>query len=69
MLARAMACEPSLCLVDEPTAQLDQHSAAAVSQSLAALASKGSIVVVATHDPQARAACTDIIDLTDHAPT
>jgi putative ABC transport system ATP-binding protein len=65
-LARAIACDPDLCLVDEPTAQLDQRSAAQVSRSLGALADRGAIVVVATHDPGARASCTDVIDLMDY---
>jgi ABC-type lipoprotein export system ATPase subunit len=65
-LARAIACDPELCLVDEPTAQLDQRSAAQVSRSLRVLADRGAIVVVATHDPGARAACTDVIDLMDY---
>jgi ABC-type lipoprotein export system ATPase subunit len=67
MLARGIAAEPSLFLVDEPTAQLDTRTAAVVNHTLGALAGKDAIVVVATHDPVARDACTDVIDLADFA--
>jgi putative ABC transport system ATP-binding protein/lipoprotein-releasing system ATP-binding protein len=63
MLARALAGGPDLLLVDEPTAQLDPVAAATVNRSLAALRSDGVIVLIATHDPRTRDACTDHIDL------
>lgn len=63
MLARAVARAPDLLLVDEPTAQLDQHTAATVNQTLAHVAQDNSIVVIATHDQATRAACTNVIDL------
>ncbi len=63
MLARAVACQPDLLLVDEPTAQLDQTTAREVAASLTALASRDVTVVIATHDQHVRAACTRVIDL------
>ena len=66
MLARAFAAQPSLMLVDEPTAQLDMHTAATVSESLSRIARNDTIVVVSTHDPNTRDACTDIIDLKNY---
>lgn len=66
MLARAFAAQPSLMLVDEPTAQLDMHTAATVSESLSRIACNDTIVVVSTHDPNTRDACTDIIDLKNY---
>lgn len=63
MLARGLASEPDLLLVDEPTAQLDSRTAATVNEAIASVAGQGSIVVVATHDPRTRAACTGVIDL------
>lgn len=63
MLARGIAARPDLFLVDEPTAQLDARTAARVSSTLAGLARAGTVVVVATHDAQTRAACTDTLDL------
>lgn len=63
MLARGIASAPSLLLVDEPTAQLDQHTSATVSEALSTIATAGTIIVVATHDARTREACTDVIDL------
>jgi ABC-type lipoprotein export system ATPase subunit len=63
MLARAVCAAPDLLLVDEPTAQLDITTAATVNRTLGAVAQDGVIVVIATHDPHTRAACTRIVDL------
>lgn len=66
MLARAVAAQPSLLLVDEPTAQLDRVSARAVNGVLAQLAEAGAIVVVASHDAETVRACHDSINLGAH---
>lgn len=66
MLARAVATGSDLLLVDEPTAQLDLHTAGTVNDVLAGIAQQDSIVVVATHDPHTRDACTRVVDLADH---
>lgn len=63
MLARGLAREPDLFLIDEPTAQLDRETAATVNSCISALANTASIVVVATHDDDTRDACTDHIRL------
>lgn len=68
MLARAIACKPTTLLVDEPTAQLDTVTARSVDASLQRLAKRGVVVVVATHDSQTSAACTDVIDISDFCP-
>ena len=66
MLARGIAHRPDLLLVDEPTAQLDRRTADSVNATLAALRTPGILVVIATHDPATRDACTDHIDLADY---
>lgn len=63
MFARAVAAKNSLILVDEPTAQLDTQTRHRVNGTISRLADDGSIVVVATHDEETSAACTDVIDL------
>lgn len=65
MLARAVATAPDLLLVDEPTAQLDLATAATVNDVLAGIAQDSTIVVVATHDPHTREACTRVLDLAE----
>lgn len=69
VLARGLAASPGLLLADEPTAQLDRVRAAEVNDVLTALRPEGTVVVVATHDEGTRAACTDAIDLSRHAPS
>ena len=63
MLARSVCSAPDLLLVDEPTAQLDVTTAATVNETLGAVAQDGTIVVIATHDPHTRKACTQVVDL------
>lgn len=63
MLARGIAAEPDLLLVDEPTAQLDARTAVDVNDAIRAASSPTTIVVVATHDARTRDACTRHIDL------
>ncbi len=67
MLARATAQEGDLVLADEPTANLDTYNARSVIDVLGGLAAGGAVVVVATHDPLARGACTDVVDLAEAA--
>ena len=69
MLARAVATAADLLLVDEPTAQLDLATAATVNRVLAGIAKDDAIVVVATHDPRTRDACTRVVDLADYQAT
>ncbi|MEY9851819.1 ABC-type multidrug transport system ATPase subunit [Leifsonia sp. EB41] len=63
MLARGLAAAPDLFLIDEPTAQLDRETANGVNGSIRAIAAADTIVVVATHDLDTQAACTDHIVL------
>lgn len=65
MLARALASNPDVLLVDEPTAQLDQRTARQVSDTLHTLHQRGIAVVIATHDHAVRDQCSQIIDLAD----
>jgi phospholipid/cholesterol/gamma-HCH transport system ATP-binding protein len=54
-LARAMALEPDILLVDEPSAGLDPITAREIDQLLVDLKKKGATIVVVTHNiPSAR---------------
>lgn len=50
MLARTIAQDAALCLLDEPTALLDPHGVAEVAGTLRLLANDGRTLIVATHD-------------------
>ena len=49
-LERAVLHDPRLLLLDEPFTGLDQASAAVLTARLRALAARGRIIVIATHD-------------------
>jgi len=50
--ARALANDPPLLLVDEPTGNLDAKTSAKITQILERLKNKGKTIVTATHDEQ-----------------
>jgi putative ABC transport system ATP-binding protein len=52
-IARALACDPQLLLADEPTGDLDAHSAHEVMDLLVAMNRDfGKTIIVVTHDPK-----------------
>ncbi len=51
-LARAILAVPDVLLADEPTADLDEQTAAKVTEGLMALAATGCSLIIATHDAQ-----------------
>ncbi|NVO27660.1 thiol reductant ABC exporter subunit CydD [Donghicola sp. C2-DW-16] len=60
-LARALLAGADVLLVDEPTADLDEGTAAAVRKTLLDLRAQGVLLVLATHDPELVAACDQVI--------
>lgn len=52
LLARVILARPDLILADEPTADLDEETARAVTDALLGLVAEGAGLVVATHDPR-----------------
>jgi putative ABC transport system ATP-binding protein len=62
-IARALAPEPALLLADEPTAHLDESSAAAVLDILRGSAAPGRVVMVATHDERLLPIADRIVEL------
>jgi ABC-type lipoprotein export system ATPase subunit len=50
--ARALANDPPLLLVDEPTGNLDAKTSTRIVQTLTTLKNQGKTIIVATHDRQ-----------------
>jgi peptide/nickel transport system ATP-binding protein len=62
-IARAVAAEPGLLVLDEPTAALDRQNARAVARLLAGLAGPEVTVIAATHDRDLINAASGRLDL------
>jgi ABC-type lipoprotein export system ATPase subunit len=62
-VARSLAVEPLIAVLDEPTSQQDEAHAELVVSVLAAAAARGVAVVVATHDPVLVAAADHVVPL------
>jgi ABC-type lipoprotein export system ATPase subunit len=67
-VARSLAVDPLIAVLDEPTSQLDEAHAEVVAHALADAATGGCAVVVASHDPVLLEVCDDVVDLGDLAP-
>ncbi len=65
-IARAVVNRPAILLADEPTANLDSESAAAILDIFAAFHQVGVTVVIATHDPQWQARVAARVLRLDH---
>jgi putative ABC transport system ATP-binding protein len=64
-IARALANDPPALIADEPTGNLDSHSAHAIFDLLASLTERGKTIVYVTHDPALAARASARIDLLD----
>src|SRR5438105_9417232 len=64
-IARALANDPALIVADEPTGNLDTHTAAAVLDLLAALAEQGKTVIMVTHERDVAPMADRIVTLAD----
>lgn len=60
-LARAIQAAPDVLLADEPTADLDEETAAKVTEGLIALAATGCSLIIATHDARLAARMDQVI--------
>jgi putative ABC transport system ATP-binding protein len=65
-IARAMATEPKLVLADEPTANLDSHTGAAIIALMRKMQREHHVsFVFSSHDPQVQAEADDAIFIRD----
>lgn len=62
-IARALAHEPPLLLADEPTAHLDHIQVEGILRLVRAIACRGRVVVVATHDERITQLADRVIEL------
>lgn len=65
-VARALALAPEVLIADEPTAELDATSRALVMGLLLDVATRGGVLVIATHDDAVAAQCSSLVRL--HPP-
>jgi len=64
-LARALANDPPIIVADEPTGNLDSHTAEAVVRLLERMADRGKTVVMVTHDPYLARRASRTVTLAD----
>jgi len=64
-IARALANDPPLLLADEPTGNLDSHTAAAVLELLASMTRAGRTVLMVTHERDVSRIAHRVITLAD----
>lgn len=62
-VARALVTDADVLLADEPTAELDADNRGVIVSLLVERARAGSVVVIASHDPDVVEVCDDIVDL------
>ena len=65
-IARALAASPRIILADEPTANLDSHTGAAIIELLRRMQREHDVsIVICSHDPQVIAAAEEVIYIRD----
>jgi iron complex transport system ATP-binding protein len=63
LVARALAQDPTILIMDEPTASLDFGNQVRVLAHVQSLARRGIAIVLSTHDPDQTFLCADLVAL------
>ena len=66
LIARALAQEPQVLVMDEPTASLDFGNQVRVLSEIKTLASRGIAVILSTHDPDQAFLCAQRVAILHH---
>lgn len=64
-IARALVKSPTVVIADEPTASLDQTTGKEILDLLAAVTSRGSTLIVVSHDERAAAMSNQVVSVLD----
>lgn len=64
-IARSLVASPSIILADEPTGNLDSHSAKVVMKELQNIHSLGNTIIMVTHNPALTVYATRVINMLD----
>lgn len=64
-IARALANDPPVIIADEPTGNLDSHTAASIFELFTALARAGKTVIIVTHEKDFASSFADSISISD----
>ena len=64
-IARALACDPSLILADEPTGNLDTNTAGEIVRLFQTLHQEGKTILMVTHDPSLAAVAERTLTMRD----
>ncbi|MEJ6951351.1 ABC transporter ATP-binding protein [Natronospora cellulosivora (SeqCode)] len=64
-IARGLACDPELLLVDEPTGALDETTGAMIMDKFLEINKQGITIIIATHDKNIAEKCSRILELKD----
>jgi len=64
-IARALANDPSVIIADEPTGNLDSHTATAIFELFSLLAQSGKTVIIVTHEKDFASYFEDMIAISD----
>ena len=64
-IARALSGGRAILLADEPTGSLDSQNARSIFELLQSLASQGTLVIVASHDPACKDYATRAVEMLD----